>query len=224
MPPGRHLGAAPLVPAPQHQPVTPDRGCQSPAKKKFKQSPIGSLPVDFAEGHPEQGRVYLFVAVDRTSKVAFAALPPRATRMLAAEFLRRVLQALPYQAPTVLPDNGVPFTLQAHQWFAGGHRVDRVCREFGGEHRRTKPAHPWTNGQVERRNRTLKEATVLRYHDETSEQLNEHLQSFLLAYHHAKRLKTLRGLTPPEFICAQHQKNPAIFTWDPTQLTRGLYN
>jgi hypothetical protein len=64
---------------------------------------------------------------------------------------------------------------------------------------------------------------VLRYHYQTTEQLNEHLQAFLLAYHHAKRLKTLRGLTPHEFVCAQHQKNPAIFTRDPTQLTLALY-
>jgi hypothetical protein len=40
---------------------------------------------------------------------------------------------------------------------------------------------------------------------------------------HAKRLKTLRGLTPHEFVCAQWQKNPAIFTQDPTHLTLGLY-
>jgi transposase InsO family protein len=202
-------------------PLTEDG--KSPAKKKFKHYPIGYLHVDFAEVRTEQGKVYLFVAADRTSKVAFAELHPRATRMLAAEFLRRVLQALPYEAHTVLTDNGVQFTLQAHQWFPGGHSFDRVCREFGVEHRLTKPAHPWTNGQVERMNRTLKEATVLRYHYETTEQLNQHLQAFLLAYNHAKRLKTLRGLTPHEFICAQHQKNPAIFTRDPTQLTLGLY-
>jgi len=134
-----------------------------------------------------------------------------------------VLQALPYKVHTVLPDNGVPFTLQAHQWFPGGHRFGRVCRAFGVEHRLTKPAHPWTNGPVERLNRTLKEATVLRYHDQTTEQLNEPLQAFLLAYHHAKRLKTLRGLTPHEFVCAQHQQNPAIFTQDPTHHTLGLY-
>ena len=45
----------------------------------------------------------------------------------------------------------------------------------------------------------------------------------LRAYHHAKRLRTLRGLTPHEFVCAQWQKNPTIFTRDPTQLTLGLY-
>ena len=47
-------------------------------------------------------------------------------------------------------------------------------------------------------NRTLKEATVRRYHYETHQQLREHLEAFLNAYNFAKRLKTLRGLTPYE--------------------------
>lgn len=72
-------------------------------------------------------------------------------------------------------------------------------------------------------NRTLKEATVQRYHYRTTAELNEHLQAFLLAYKHAKRLKTLRGLTPHEFVCAQWQQNPVNFTQDPTHLTLGLY-
>jgi hypothetical protein len=61
----------------------------------------------------------------------------------------------------------------------------------------TKPNHPWTNGQVERMNRSLKEATK-RYHYDTHRQLGEHLAAFLDAYNFAKRLKTLRGLTPYE--------------------------
>ena len=50
-------------------------------------------------------------------------------------------------------------------------------------------------------NRTLKDAMVKRYHDETQEQLKTHLQLFLDACNHAKRLRTLKGLTPYEFIC-----------------------
>ena len=67
---------------------------------------------------------------------------------------------------------------------------DRVCREHEIEHRFTKPNHPWTNGQVERMNRSLKEATIKRYHYETHRQLKEHLAAFLDAYDFAKRLKT----------------------------------
>jgi transposase InsO family protein len=66
----------------------------------------------------------------------------------------------------------------------------------GVEHRLTKPNHPWTNGQVERMSRTLKEATVQRYHYSTHAQLKAHAHAFLMAYNFAKRLKTLRGLNP----------------------------
>ena len=41
---------------------------------------------------------------------------------------------------------------------------DRLCDALGIEHRLTKINHPWTNGQVERMNRTIKEATVRRYY------------------------------------------------------------
>ena len=82
------------------------------------------------------------MAIDRTSKVAFAELYLRATRMIAAGFLRRVLDKLPYKAHKVLTDNGVQFTAQPHQLLPGGHSFDRVCAEYGVAHRLTKPAHP----------------------------------------------------------------------------------
>ena len=133
---------------------------QSPPKKKIKDYPIGYLHIDFAEVRAEEGRQYLFVAIDRTSKVAFAERHPRGKRVVAAAFLHRVLDKLPDEVHTVLTDNGVQFTPQAHQFLSGGYRFDRICWEYGEEHRLTKPAHPWTNGQVERTNRTIKEATV----------------------------------------------------------------
>ena len=64
----------------------------------------------------------------------------------------------------------------------------------------TSVNHPWTNGQVERMNRTLKDATVKRYYYETHKALADHLDAFVNAYNFAKRLKTLKGLTPYEFI------------------------
>ena len=80
---------------------------QSPPKKKFKDYPIGYLHVDCAEVQAEEGKQYLFVAIDRTSQGAFAELHPRAKRVVAAGFLRRVLDRLPYKVHTVLTDNGV---------------------------------------------------------------------------------------------------------------------
>ena len=86
----------------------------------------------------------------------------------------------------------------------------------------TKPNYPWTNGQVERMNRTLKEATVKRYHYETHQQLEKHLHTFLMAYNFAKRLKTLKGFTPYEFICTSWQKEPGRFSLDPHHHSLGL--
>lgn len=43
-------------------------------KKKFKSYPIGYFHVDIAEVQTAKGKLYLFVAIDRTSKFAFAEL------------------------------------------------------------------------------------------------------------------------------------------------------
>ena len=99
---------------------------------------------------------------------------------------------------------------------------DRVCGEHDIEHRLTKPNHPWTNGQVERMNRTLKQATVHRYHYGTHAQLKQHLHAFLMAYNFAKRLKTLRGLTPYEHICNVWTTQPNRFRLNPLHHTVAL--
>jgi len=192
-------------------------------KKAFKAYAIGYLHVDFAELQTQQGKQYLFVAIDRTSKVAFAELQPAATQLVAADFLQRVLAKLPYPAHKILTDNGVQFTHLPHRRPATVHPFDQVCAQHGITHRLTEVAHPWTNGQVERMNRTLKEATVKVYHYQTTAELNTHLQAFLIAYNHAKRLKALQGLTPHQFICAEWHKNKELFKNDPTQLKLGLY-
>ena len=78
------------------------------------------------------------------------------------------------------------------------------------------------NGQVERMNRTIKEATVKRFHYTTHDQLRTHLQLFVDAYNHARRLKTLRGLTPYEAICKAWTDDPQRFTLNPLHQMPGL--
>lgn len=79
------------------------------------------------------------------------------------------------------------------------------------------------NGQVERMNRTIKEATVKRFYYENHDQLRDHLANFVAAYNFAKRLKTLGGLTTYEFICKCWTKEPKRFTSNPHHQTPGPY-
>ena len=204
--------------------LPPSEELDETKKKKFKDYPIGYLHVDFAEVRTEEGKQYLFIAIDRTSKLAFAELHSQATQVVAVEFLRRVLPQLPYKVCKLLSDNGIQFRNLPHHLHVGRHPVGQLCDEWGIEQRFTKPAHPWTNGQVERMNRTVKEATIKRFHYETTDQLNTHLQAFLHAYNFAKRLKRLQGLTPYEFVCAEWRKNSSIFIRDPADHPLGPYS
>jgi transposase InsO family protein len=199
----------------------------TPDKRKFKPYPIGYFHIDIAEVRTEEGKLYLFVAVDRTSKFAFVALHEKADRQTAVRFLEALIAAVPYRLHTVLTDNGIQFAdlpKNRDGWTARYrvHRFDQICRANGIEHRLTKPNHPWTNGQVERMNRTLKEATVNRYYYETHDQLRAHLADFLAAYNFGRRLKTLRGLTPYEHICQAWTEQPDRFILDPIHQMPGL--
>ena len=205
-------------------------------KKRFKDYPIGYFHIDIAEVRTEEGKIYMFVAIDRTSKFVYAKLHKKATRHIAANFLQALIKTVPYKIHTILTDNGIQFTdTKGNSWtiqeiqqmmqdktlFVCG-AFDYVCAKEDIDHRLIKPRHPWTNGQVERMNRTLKEATVKRYHYTSHQQLQDHLNIFLNAYNFAKRLKALKGLTPYEFILKSFQNNPHSFIHNPVHLNMGL--
>ena len=71
-------------------------------------------------------------------------------------------------------------------------------------------------------NKTIKEATVHRYYYESQSALQEHLQAFIDAYNFAKRLKTLHGLTPWEFIIKEWKSEPTLFKIQPNPYNLGL--
>jgi transposase InsO family protein len=189
-------------------------------RRKFKTYPIGYFHIDIAEVRTAEGKLYLYVAIDRTSKFAFVQLVTKTGRTSAAAFLDALVAAVPYKIHTVLTDNGIQFTFPPRH--ANGptaryitHMFDMRCQENGIEHRLTRIKHPWTNGQVERMNRTIKEATVKRYHYDSHRQFEAHLGDFINAYNYGRRLKTLKGLTPYEYICKCWTSQPDRFTLNP---------
>jgi len=165
----------------------------------------------------------MFVAIDRTSKFALVELVSSSTKMQAAAFLNKLIETVPYKIHTILTDNGSQFTNRKRDKHAFDHVFTRTCHGNKIEHRLTQINHPWTNGQVERINRTIKEATVKSFHYDNHEQLKTHLQTFMDAYNFARRLKTLKGLTPHEFICKIYQIQPSLFKENPCYKSAGLY-
>jgi transposase len=199
----------------------PEVDGDKPAKKKFKAYPIGYFHIDIAEVQTAEGKLRLFVAIDRTSKFAYAELHEAAGKMLMGQFLRNLIAAVPYAIHTILTDNGIQFTNRTCDQHAPQHIFDGICDQHGIEHRLTKINHPWTNGQVERMNRTIKDATVKRFHYDDHDQLRRHLADFISAYNFARRLKTLKGLTPYEFICKAWASQPERFKINPLQQMPG---
>ncbi|WP_188914840.1 IS481 family transposase [Salinarimonas ramus] len=214
----------------------PDTNGDKPQRSRFKSYPIGFFHIDIAEVRTEEGKLHLFVAIDRTSKFAFVELHEKATRRVAGDFLRHLVAAVPYTINIVLTDNGTHFTeptgdgwtpedikqMLARNELFRCHSFELACAQLDIEHRLTKPRHPWTNGQVERMNRTIKDATVKRFHYDDHDQLRRHLADFVAAYNYGRRLKTLKGLTPYEFICKQWSAEPGRFRLDPLHQMPGL--
>src|ERR687895_1075659 len=128
----------------------PDIDGDKPRRSRFKPYPIGYFHIDIAEVRTEEGKLHLFVAVDRTSKFAFVELHEKATRRIAGDFLRHLVAAVPYKINTVLTDNGTHFTdptgdgwtpedikaMRAEKVPFRCHSFEAACADLDIEHRR----------------------------------------------------------------------------------------
>jgi IS30 family transposase len=121
----------------------PEMEGDKPEKRKFKRYPIGYFHIDIAEVRTEEGKLYLIVAIDRTSKLAFVRPCEKADRPTAISFLEALIEAVPYRLHTILTDNGIQFAdlpRNRDSWTARYrvHRFDQICQANGIEHRLTR--------------------------------------------------------------------------------------
>ncbi|MBL0702397.1 MAG: transposase [Sulfurospirillum sp.] len=114
-------------------------------------------------------------------------------------FLDNFISHFPFKIRKILTDNGAQFS-----------------------YRLTQFRHPWTNGLVERINRTIKEATVKIYFYETLKELKEHLMIWLLMYNFEKKLKSLEYESPYDIIIKEFDIKPSNFYINPTHKKVGL--
>jgi len=59
----------------------PDIEGDKPKRQRFKRYPIGFFHIDIAEVQTAEGKLYLFVGIDRTSKFAVTQLVDKADRL-----------------------------------------------------------------------------------------------------------------------------------------------
>ena len=129
----------------------PDTDGDKPLRSKFKPYPLGYFHIAIADVRTAEGRLYLLVAIDRTSKFAFVELHEKATRRVAGNFLRALVAAVPYKIHTVLTDNGTHFTepsgntwtpaeikaMRAEKVLYRCHSFEGACADLDIEHRLT---------------------------------------------------------------------------------------
>ncbi len=198
--------------------------------KKFKEYDPGYLHIDVTYLPKLNGiKYYLFVAIDRATRLMFFKVYQNKTSRNAVDFLDKCKSYFPFYISHVLTDNGGEFTDRftcKKKKASGNHDFDISCIESNIDHRLTAPFTPKTNGMVERVNGTIKNATVkvLTYEDEAA--LKADLDKFLVYYNlnrrHGSLRRELKVRTPFEALQCWYRINPEIFRKSPDMFRADL--
>ena len=190
---------------------------EAPPKKTFKDYEPGYIHVDIKylpKMPDEDGHQYLFVAIDRASRMVCLAIYPEKTAANAEDFLRKVEQRFPFIIKYVLTDNGKEFTdrftAQGERDPTGKHKFDQACVDIDAEHRLIKPRNPQTNGMVERFNGRISELLAATRFASASE-LAEAIKHYERLYNHCIPQKAIGYKTPIVALKEWHKKKPDLF-------------
>ncbi len=143
------------------------------------------------------GWQYVHVAIDAASRRSYLEFLPSVGTEDSVAFLRRALadfDAHGIRVRRVLTDNGNGYK----------RRFGEACADLGVAWTRTKPYHPWTNGRVERFNRTLKGECLHAGLQFTSDEQRRYHAALWRAFYNADRPHTaLGGLSPEHWLRAR---------------------
>jgi len=203
---------------------------QKAKAKKFKEYEPGYLHIDVTYLPKFEGqKYYLFVAIDRATRLLYYKVYENKTADNAVKFLKECKEYFPFYITHILTDNGLEFT---DKWargkgvVSGNHKFDvecslpqgqaqTECKEDTIEHRLTAPYTPQTNGMVERVNGTIKNATVKAEEFDNIDDVKKELNKFLIFYNfnrrHGSLRKELKVRTPFDAVQSWFQTKPEIF-------------
>ena len=140
------------------------------------------------------GWTQLHLAIDAASRQAYLELRPSVGADDCIAFVRNTVahfDARGIRVQRVLTDNGTGYK----------RRFAAACAELGLRWTRTRPYHPWTNGRVERLNRTLqRECLYAGDHFTTDEERRYAIALWLADYHAQRPHRGLDGLSPDKWL------------------------
>lgn len=193
--------------------------------KKFKEYEPGYLHIDVTYMPKLEGKkYYLFVAIDRATRVMYYKVYENKTAHNAVLFLEECKSFFPFYITHILTDNGMEFTdkwARGKGFVSGNHVFDKECVKDDIEHRLTAPYTPQTNGMVERANGTIKNGTIKVEIYENVQELISDLSKFLLFYLFTRRHGSLRRelgakvRTPFDAMQSWFKVKPELFKISP---------
>jgi transposase InsO family protein len=142
--------------------------------------------------HTPLGFDYVHAAVDDHSRLAYAEILPDEKGATAAGFLRRTADYFAAHGITrierIITDNAYAYRKSA--------QFRAAAAALGAQQRFIRPHCPWTNGKVERFNRTLQTEWAYRQVFTTNTDRTQALDPWLTFYNTERRHTALGGLPP----------------------------
>ena len=120
-----------------------------------------------------------------------------------AKFLKKVIGYYHYKINYILTDNGFEFSyrvLAPRKRTKKVHPFDKICIQNKIQHRTIKFRHLWTNGMVERFNRTLMGKVLDRQMFCSIFEMEVKLIEFVNKYNLEKRLKSINYKSPAVYL------------------------
>jgi transposase-like protein/transposase len=195
---------------------------------KFKDYDVGYLHIDITYWpNINWIKQYIYVAIDRKTRLLYIEVHTNKEAETAANFLRRAIEFFPFKIEYILTDNWKEFSLKNHKWkYDLEWAFDKVCKEFDIEHRLTRPYTPKTNWMVEKANDTIKNWTVNIHHYDTAEEMKQDILLFMIYYNlnrrHSWIYTEIRKKTPFEALEYYYSKNSEKFKESPIEFRRKL--
>ena len=126
--------------------------------KKFKDYQPGYIHVDIKYLPKIDGeRTYLYVAIDRATRLVFVKIYDDKTSISADNFLKTLIEFFPFKISKILTDNGKEFTDRFNNKSkkpTGNHKFDKTCSSNAIEHELQLLIHQkltkWQKGLMEK--------------------------------------------------------------------------